>query len=63
MDYDSVSQACEGNLSKAFATGLDKARDKNFKINLVNDKSHTWNLEVVDFHNYLGVEIDRKVNR
>ena len=63
QDYDIVSQACEGNLSKAFALGLDTLREKKLKLNLLNERNHTWHMEVLDFHNYLGVEIDRKANR
>ncbi len=63
MDYDTISSACEGNLSKAFANGLDNIREKKLKISALNDKNYSWNMEVIDFHNYLGVEIDRKSNR
>jgi hypothetical protein len=63
QDYDTISHACEGNLSKAFALGLDTLREKKLKLNLLNERNHTWHMEVLDFHNYLGVEIDRKANR
>jgi hypothetical protein len=42
---------------------MDKVREKKIEIRVINDKSHTWSLEVLDFHNYLGVEIDRKANK
>ena len=32
-------------------------------LEIVNERNHTWNMEVIDFHNFLGVEIDRKANQ
>lgn len=63
MDYSSIGSACEGNLYNVFATSMDKMRERKVTLELLNNNNHTWNLEVVDFHNYLGVNIDRKENK
>lgn len=60
FDYSTVSQATEGQLYNAFAEGMDQIRDKKYKLELLNERNPTWNFEVIDFHNFIGVEIDRK---
>ena len=58
-----MSLCCEGNLSNAFADALDKMQEKKLQLELLNERNFTWNMEVIDFHNYLGVNIDRKTNK
>ena len=62
MDYSLVGSSCEGQLYNAFASGLDRYRDQKAGFELLNKTNPSWSLEVVDFHNYIGVEIDRKQN-
>ena len=62
-DYETISKACEGNLSNAFAQSLDHFKEKKIGLEVLNARNHTWDLEVIDFHHYVGVKIDRKENK
>lgn len=63
MDAEASKDFCEGNLYRGFKDGVSNLRDKNLKLRLYNEVNHTWQLEVIDFQNFIGVEIDRQANK
>ena len=63
MDYDALGRSCEGNLSNSFLSSLDLMRGRKLQLEVLNERNPTWSIDIIDFHHYIGVKIDRRENR
>lgn len=63
MDKENVENGVEKTLAIAFKKGIDQIASNNTTLELMNSNNYNYSFELIDFHNYFGVEIDRQSNK
>lgn len=58
-----VRSGLEKSLADAFVSQMQNIQQRGAKLELMNQKHHTFKIEVVDFINSIGIGIDREANR